>query len=379
MLQFVVKLSKYCNLRCTYCYEYHELGDKTRLPLAIIDRVFENVHDYALATGEQTVRFIWHGGEPFLIPVEYYEAIARSQQTIFGGKVAADNIVQTNLTVLPDRLLDYLRSERFFSWLGVSFDVYGDQRVDTKGRMRTETILANIDKLMESNVPFSAITVLARNTLPHIGNICRFFDQLKISVRFLPFYLSASDGQIGAHALSYEELVSSLISVFDSWLASEHATPVMPVDDYVDWAILHLTSTFRRTYNRETNECIFVVGTDGGTWGCAEHYGDEFKYGNLSADSVEAILNSDHRRLAVERAQHRMAQHCRRCPYFGACPGHFVGDASPQEQQMLAASGCPVRPVLDHIVTTLEQPQLRGLIQAHTARGKEFRSPPMTL
>jgi len=31
-MHFVLKLSKLCNLRCTYCYEYDELAVKDRMP-----------------------------------------------------------------------------------------------------------------------------------------------------------------------------------------------------------------------------------------------------------------------------------------------------------------------------------------------------------
>jgi len=35
-----MKLSKLCNLRCTYCYEYEELAQKARMPLEGIDNPF---------------------------------------------------------------------------------------------------------------------------------------------------------------------------------------------------------------------------------------------------------------------------------------------------------------------------------------------------
>ncbi|HRD75742.1 MAG TPA: hypothetical protein PK264_07380 [Hyphomicrobiaceae bacterium] len=38
--QIVVKISKYCNLRCTYCYEFKDLANKARMSLDKIDRMF---------------------------------------------------------------------------------------------------------------------------------------------------------------------------------------------------------------------------------------------------------------------------------------------------------------------------------------------------
>src|SRR5262249_7114514 len=153
-------------------------------------------------------------------PLEVYEAIGELQREIFADRIAYQNVVQTNLTVLTDKHIDHLRSNRFFKGLGISFDVYGDQRVDIKGRQRQDTVLKNIERLMEAEVSFGAIPVLARNTLPHARAIYRFFDTLGIQFRFLPFYLSASDPQINVHALTFEEIVGTLNSIFDDWLVS---------------------------------------------------------------------------------------------------------------------------------------------------------------
>src|SRR5262245_33030891 len=209
-LQFVVKISKFCNLRCTYCYEYAELGLKHRMSLEQIAAMFKHCAHYAQANGLEDVSFVWHGGEPFLVPLEVYEAIGELQRQIFGDRIKYENYVQTNLTVLTDKHLEFLKSKRFFAGMGVSFDVYGDQRVDIKGREKREIVLKNIERLLEAGIEFGAIAVLARNTLPHARAIYRFFDTLGVPFRFLPFYLSASPSQIDVHALTYEEIVAAL-------------------------------------------------------------------------------------------------------------------------------------------------------------------------
>src|SRR4026208_2120843 len=129
-IQYVIKISKFCNLRCTYCYEYAELGRKERMSLDKIAAFFHHALDYALEEKLEYLDFIWHGGEPFLIPIAMYDAIGNMQREILGDKVAYQNVAQTNLTILTDKHLELLKSQRFFRGIGVSFDVYGDQRVD---------------------------------------------------------------------------------------------------------------------------------------------------------------------------------------------------------------------------------------------------------
>ena len=44
-IMFVVKISKFCNLRCSYCYEFEELGQRRRMSLADLHAFFTNVRD----------------------------------------------------------------------------------------------------------------------------------------------------------------------------------------------------------------------------------------------------------------------------------------------------------------------------------------------
>jgi uncharacterized protein len=124
-LEFVVKLSKYCNLRCSYCYEFEDLHKRDRMDLAQIQRMFLHISAHTAEHNVENVKFIWHGGEPFLFKPDFFREIGRSQTAIFGADVAVSNTVQTNLTVLSEEMLSFLENGSFFSGLGVSFDPYG--------------------------------------------------------------------------------------------------------------------------------------------------------------------------------------------------------------------------------------------------------------
>jgi uncharacterized protein len=365
--QFVVKISKYCNLRCAYCYEYAELANKRRMSPDTMEKIFNNIAQYAIANNFGDVQFVWHGGEPFMIPLDYYESIGMLQRDIFGEKIEALNVVQTNLTILTDQHLQFLKAEKFFKSVGISFDVYGDQRVDTQGRLKTEAVLNNIQQLVDNDITFGGIAVLARNTLPHVSRIYKFYDKLGVPFRYLPFYLHAFEDQINLHAITYVELVSALQLIFDEWIASEKATLVEPIDDYIDFAIAYMSGRHDTYYHKEQDESVFVVDLDGGVWGQGESYEKDYRYGDLSQEALGDVLTSQTRRFAIEETDDRLNRHCENCQYFGACPGNYVADASPQQKAMLETSGCPVREVLDHIVETLNRTEIGDVISKHAA------------
>lgn len=359
--QFVFKVSKYCNLRCDYCYEFPYLGNKVRMNLDQIRAAFQNIKSSVTELAIAKVDFIWHGGEPFLIPLEFYEGVNLIQKDIFGTEFKYINSVQTNLTILTERHIEFLK-RGFFEDIGVSFDVCGDQRVDTAGRSRTDLVRANIHKLIDRQIRFGAIAVLARHALRSIKHIYRFFDELGIDHRLLAYYRSVSSKQAQRHGLDFDELVGAYKDVFHEWLASERATPVDPIRDYVRYAIRHITGANNHNYDRSSSERVFIVDVDGSVFNVVESYESEFCYGNLFYSSFREIAASEGRVHSTALSSERMQCFCHQCPYFGNCPGIFVANATGVERQILEASGCPVRTMIDYILNVFKHANLNNFI-----------------
>jgi uncharacterized protein len=354
-VDFVIKISKFCNLRCSYCYEFAELGERKRMQLDQLRAFFLNVRSAVLAHGRSKIHFVWHGGEPLLIPIDYYERIGELQREVLGSEIPYANIMQTNLTILTDRHIEFLRSQRFFNHaIGVSFDVYGDQRVDVKGRLQTEKVLANLQKLQDAGIAFGAICVLARNTLPRIREIYRFYDSLQIAVRFLPFYKSADDAQVAHHALSFDEITLAFKALFDDWLCSENATDIAPLSDYMRYALSFLGGRSQVPKQEPSEEHVFLVDTNGDTYGVADTYVESSLYGNLFSDDFGMLMEAPRRKQALARGRERTENYCAACPYFGHCPGSYVAEATAEQRRVLREFGCPVRDVIGHIVKRLE-------------------------
>ena len=129
---FVVKVSKLCNLRCRYCYEFSKLSDSSKISLDQLTKFFTCLDEYYRNLPyDVRIRFVWHGGEPLLVPPDYYWHAFELQQQIFSRSIEVQNSVQTNLTRLDEPRLRLLRDG--FDTVGVSIDLFGDLRVDAAG------------------------------------------------------------------------------------------------------------------------------------------------------------------------------------------------------------------------------------------------------
>lgn len=350
-VEIVMKISKYCNLRCSYCYELSELNQKRRMSLTLIENIFRNVRDSL--DDETPVDFIWHGGEPLLVPLEYYFAIDDLQRKVFGAR-SVTNALQTNLTVLTSKHVEFLRSRRFFSTISVSCDVYGSHRVDLAGRDSTSVVLRNFERLRSEGIEVGAIAVLTRGTLPFVREIFRFFDQLQTHCRFLPFYRHDNEGQSADHAISFDEYLNAMLEIFDAWLRSKSAPQVDPLMDYISYAATHLNGGVTETPST-SNGVVLVVDTDGDTWGQEAAYVSGREYGNLSRQSLSHLLASKARHVDIGRTERNAENHCRNCSYRGCCPGDFVSGITLDQQGELDRFGCPVRSFLDRVVPELSE------------------------
>jgi uncharacterized protein len=354
-LEFVVKLSKYCNLRCSYCYELEDLHKRERMNLSQIHKMLRHIATHAAEHDVDAVKFIWHGGEPFLFKPSFFREIAVAQAAIFGTSVAVSNTVQTNLTALSEDMLSFLEEARFFSGLGVSFDPYGSQRIDTRGRSRVEIVTKNMQTLIDRGIPFGAITVVTQDTLHSVSDTFKFFDTLNMSHRFLPYYRSANPGQTQAHSLTYDEILLSYICLVDSWLVSTNAPGCHPIEEYMIYAQRSLAGAAAEHFGYGQHECVFIVNVDGNTWGVMGDYEPEAKYGNLFEQTFSDILSAENRARQKIEIDLRVRSHCGSCEYYGACPGQYVVQATAAERKLIDARGCIVKEVISHILRRYEE------------------------
>jgi uncharacterized protein len=363
-IDFVIKISKFCNLRCSYCYEFDELANKHRMSLEELRFFFSQIAASAKEYGRDHINFIWHGGEPFLIPLDEYARIGEMQQQVFGAEIPVTNFVQTNLTVLTDRHVQFLKDKTFFqNGIGVSFDVYGDQRVDIQGRLRTKTVLANLQRLKDEQISFGAITVLARNTLPRILEIHAFYSELAINYRLLPFYKTAASTQAEDHALSFYEVTGAFKAIFDQWFVTDQVQRIDPLDEYLRYAIAALKGGDKWMHD-PGDERVFMLDTNGALYGHADAYAAGCSYGNAFREGFDALLESPVRQNVLQQARDRVSRHCGSCPYYGYCPGHFVAEATSEQRRTLESDGCPVREVIAHMTHRLTQIPLSDAVRS---------------
>ncbi|MFJ4655653.1 radical SAM protein [Nocardia sp. NPDC088792] len=360
-LQIVVKVSKFSNLRCRYCYEYPHLANHAAMSREQVTAMYRNLHDYLLVADERDgartrLEFVWHGGEPLLQPVQFYRQTLADQREIFGERIAISNSVQTNLMILDEERRALLRDG--FDSVGVSLDVAGGLRVNRAGRDSQTRVAANLDELTASGVRVGCISVLTAQNIDAVDEVFRFFEARNLNFRVLPLFDTGAPGQTTPFEVTRERELSALARLVDLWLAGDTLQrPPAPLDGYVQIAARYLAGTDGPEYHdRREWLPLLLVDIDGSGYTYGEPYGDpHWSVGNICTEPFAELLASPVFERCAVAAERRVAGNCLSCPFFDACGGSLVAETESRERDQDGHGTllCTARPVIAYIAEQL--------------------------
>jgi uncharacterized protein len=333
---FVLKVSKFCNLRCAYCYEHRELHVRDVMAEETLQRLFAGIDafgDDLCARGIQpTFSFVWHGGEPLLLAPSFYEAIIAGQQHRL-RRFPFRNSVQTNLFGINPESLKLVTAA---GWeLGVSIDFADGVRCNRGGRESNTSVIAAAEALRKSGARFGAISVLGahnRNTLVGAYDwVCEFAEGWRI----LPVFGGGPDENLLRLRLAEEEVVRFFSELFERRATAERHLPIAPLDDYVKWASLKIAGQRGSGILREMLDNIFVVNVNGDVFTRPFAYESPSCLGNINTAAMPQMLAGATYRSCQQTILGRKLRNCIACESFGFCdtsPMHEHGSVTDEPE-----------------------------------------------
>ena len=325
-VNWVVKASKLCNLRCSYCYEWDQLADKQRISPTNWRRIFHNARQHAKLLedklgGLPEVNFVWHGGEPLALPKQYFETVLSYQRDVFADSaVRCHNFLQTNLYTISEAKIALLKTHGF--GVGVSFDAVSGVRKNVRGRSTELRVLANMRRLRRAGVSFGAICVVGKHNHARIDDVYRFFASNGIGFRALKLMGKGPDSRpFEDFHISEAETAQALSRLAELCLVEE------PSDINVDpiFGLAQIVARYKLgvhigVHNRAKHgDGLFVVNTNGDLYLHGEEYQSHLKLGNVFVQDIEDILSSNAYQDSLARDAAIVDNVCHGCKYFQFC------------------------------------------------------------
>ena len=326
-----------CNLGCKYCYyleksRLYEHDRRHEMSDALLEKF---VKEYIEAQTMPQVLFTWHGGEPLLRPLSFYEK-ALGYERMYARGLQIDKAIQTNGTLLTDEWCEFFKANNFL--VGLSID--GPQAMHDAFR-RTKTGQSSFKRVMEGvrllnkhGVEWNAMAVVNSANADRPLEFYHFFKEIGCHyIQFAPVVERRAsrsdrltlasgtqpDGELTDFSVTPEQWGHFLCIIFDEWVRH----------DVGEYYIQIFDATLANWYGEAPGVCtlsaecgnVGVMEYNGDVYSCDHFVYPEYLLGNLHEKTITALMCSEAQKRFAQMKRQQLPRQCRECKYLFACHG----------------------------------------------------------
>ncbi len=324
---FVKPVGASCNLACQYCYylEKDNLYPERAKSVMPDDLLESYIIQHISATSGTDIFFSWHGGEPTLAGLNYFQRIVELQQKHKPQNCRITNGLQTNGSLLDDEWCRFLSKENFV--VGISLDgpedLHDTYRQAPNGKSVFSKVLHAYELLKSHGIACEILCVVHAQNVAHPLRVYSFFKELKADfLTFIPLVEKNSSGRISERSTPAKAFGDFLCTIFDEWKTLDIGKIKVQIFE----------ETIRTAFELEHSLCIFrktcgnvpVVEHNGDFYSCDHFVTPEYLIGNIRQTSLGNLLQSGMQKSFGESKYTSLPIFCLNCEVLpmchGACP-----------------------------------------------------------
>jgi uncharacterized protein len=334
-----------CNLNCEYCFYLEKQalfgsGEKYRMPDEVLSAFIIN---YITSQPTPVVEFVWQGGEPTLLGLDFFRRVIELQKPFFGQKTISNGL-QTNGTLLTDEWCKFLKEHNFM--VGISLDgpleIHDRYRHDRQGKGTFDRVMKGLRLLQKHGVEYNVLASVARETAKHPLEVYHFLKETGVEfIQFAPIVERLPDAQSIKHGLRLaqpaaldrqesqtevtpwsvlpEEYGDFLIKIFEEWVRNDVGTVFIM---NFEWAL-------NAWIGNPSPVCIhakqcgraLVVEHNGDVYACDHCVYPEYRLGNVLDDALPALAEKSRQSGFGITKETSLPLQCRECEVLAACQG----------------------------------------------------------
>ena len=309
------------------------------------------IKEYIESQTTPEVMFIWHGGEPMLRPIAFYQRAIELQQRYANGR-RIDNCIQTNATLITDEWCKFLSRNNFL--VGVSIDgprqMHDALRKTHQGDGSYGDVIRGIRLLTKYHIEWNAMATVNAVNVKHPLEFYRFFRD-ELECRYLQFtpvvertdtsngshrlmHGAESNGTITPYSVTAKQWGEFLCAIFDEWVHNDVGTMFVQLFD----------STLANWVGAPAGVCTMskycgqgaAIEHNGDVYSCDHFVFPEYKLGNIHDSSLISMMYGSKQREFGESKHRSLPRQCHECRYEFACHGEC-----PRNRFITTADGEP--------------------------------------
>ncbi|MEZ9626816.1 anaerobic sulfatase maturase [Aliivibrio fischeri] len=364
---FIKAESARCNLDCHYCY-YLKNEDKSKpgMDTKTLDKLVSN-HIQSQPPQIPVIDFIWHGGEPMMKGLAFYQTAIELQQA-HQSTTPIQNTIQTNGTLINERWAAFFAQHHFM--VGISIDgpqlINDIARIDKSGHSSFERTIRGMRHLKDHHVEFNTLTVINNKSYKHGKAIYRFLKENGSTyLQFQPCIDHEMDRRFDYDwTLSGKQWGQFLCDIFDEWAANDIGKTY--VQFFENCLMILMGNQSQMCHHAETCGQQLMIESNGDVFSCDHYAYNNYRIGNINDNnaSLAQMVNSPEQMLFGQNKHDSLNQKCFRCDFKplcnGGCPKNRVDKTNNGEDHNVLCEGYEIffkhaLPVMLKMVDAMKQ------------------------
>jgi uncharacterized protein len=329
-----------CNLNCTYCYylgkkNLYSGTNKFRLKEELLE---DFIRQYIDAVQTPVVTFVWQGGEPTLLGLDYFRKVIDLQRKYSNGKTIG-NAFQTNGTLLNDEWCRFFADNKIL--VGISIDGeehnHDHYRRTASGGPTFKSVMKGIELLHRHKAEFNTLSCVNSYNVSYASETYRFLKHIGSGyIQFLPVVERlaldnntsypelvgpefAGDATVTDWSVQAEAFGKFLITIFNEWVRSDVARYYVQIFD----------ATLANHAGEMPGLCVFaetcgdalVMEHNGDIFSCDHFVYPEYLIGNITSASISDLAKSGQQFDFGIAKRNKLPMYCLKCDVRYACHG----------------------------------------------------------
>ncbi len=302
----LIKPTHKCNMRCKYCF-----GEKYGYDAKVLE--VEKLKKYLLLLSKKYdhINLVWHGGEPLLVPLEYYIEIydfCKNLDSSFSYSL------QTNGTLVTAEILDFFINND--TSIGLSFDGLSNDL--TRGN--TTEIIKSIKLMHSFGIYPGAILVVNQYNVKNLIDEYEFFKKLELGMKLNPLFIDGAAKNNPFLELDPHVYIEQFVNFFKYWAFDVNCNISVSNCNEMINLILNKKSSICTN-----NSCL-------GKWLCLDSNGDiypcdrlcipEYRLSNVEdIKSIDSIFESEQFIKLLQESVFRRRSCMSECEIYESCYG----------------------------------------------------------
>ena len=312
----IIKVTDSCNFKCKFCYYAQRALHSKLMSANLCKKIIEDTFEYNIRNDNSVMRVIFHGGEPLLQPIAFYEEIFQFEKALSKRHpMKFLHSIQTNGYNIDQDWIRLFKREDVDVGISIDGPAELNQHFNASGpESCTNRVLRNIKMLSDADVPFGVISVITNRHTAHAETMYRFCKENGIHDLSLNFcYNNESDDSV-----ANDRLIPFLKELFHYYFYGDYPLNIREFNEIIA-KMSGYTSDTCATCNRENCGQYMAFDSCGNVFFCDNAYEKSSAIGNLHNTSLYDIIDSTKYLETIIKSRKAYEDHCQRCDVSHIC------------------------------------------------------------